>query len=1510
MVEDSCGKLRTTAESNGEGVTDLLSMLDKFTFVGEQEVVKFLADIFDALLDILVFCVPDSEERQNALQDQVIMAIIWVLSIVQDRRFSNFRPVLNVYINQRFYCSEEDDGDDDDDEADNGDGTYGMNQTDEMINNMNLHGTPTIRSPTDYFKGFDDPIYKRDADSSGTYQLYTSYRYRLKHLKKLRRYMSLKETTYNQLLKGLIRLATNPSDITKAKTLRSSIKVWEYLFRFIERSREMQRNNEHHQYHDVREQLYKDDLRHFFYLATQMMHPDQPSSMIGTQTLVLQYFCEAITQIKSSFSAKELVDIISTMMDACSHFTGKLVGFKLSMVLAFIKAPIFSDNACCCELGKKILEWIRVWLNSYMAVAKEVIFSRTTMDGSSSNQQGDDYQQQARLPRAQWIENLRLSLTIVHEILDKVRKVRGMSMSGLSPAVMAMATSETPVSAKAISRTRPVSLSSLGDDDCETMDGSNLDETEFVSDNGICPLDELITSLIQLVPQMLQTYKDLQRLTTHAIQATTAPTVPSSGNANSTPLPLAKKETHESGASTGSVVASSPPPTSGSKSNPRHSLATFRDRASSTRALPQVQEHAPTTDSLKTTGLSGSFPMVLQALASSPTIPFPHVYPFQANLSDEVAELAGADLAALVISGLMDLTVVLLDLFHITPHSVWLTLLHNMAASKDGTGPEETADFICTLCYVCTAILFGDDIQKLAEIQGTLKGYDAFLEDPTCERRKWPKEWLNLDIVAHKIILVDILAPVTELLDMDVFLPKKRQHEDYTKRETATTATTAGATGTLITEYGNGDKMVRLWRTVFMTEVRVLASPSLEVEDLLPRSQRAVWKLAGNIRGDEGTRALKRLWELTGPRRRTVPPTDQKTRMWRKSSDLKMKPRLLAYFDQHHGPTTDMGDNDSDSQLDLYSDDDLDNFQGNDSAEFLPDDLTQIHLELMPVLLKPLCAASLTLNSKLRWTTVGMLADLLAIHIPKTSDAETGQNLMIATIDKLVMTLGKGSDKIRVRWVADLRLAIQERLTADEYQAWGQGIVDSLANLMGLLLQIRSLPADSAEFMDERINATLKLMKFIQVFERQEIYVKYVHQLVDLHLHNDNYVEAALTLRFHADLVPWDPYIEVDAIPELGYGVESAFARKHGLYNTMITFLNKGKAWELCVDLCRELCNQFAIAVVDYKQCGTILRQRASYMEDIVTKERYYPEYFRVGFYGRGFPASIRNQHFIYRGMTWEKMASFVERMQNRHPNAQLISGKMAVSPLLPDEQIRELETGLDGQYMQITAVTPMLNPNANPVVTNPLVPEKVKKYYQSNMVNQFTYSRLVTKEDNETTGSAARGGSGNSGVKNSGASDQLDATIEPPVLSKQEMDFLNLWTEKTTFTSEDSFPAITLRSKILSIELRELSPIENAVDAMNKKTNELSTLNKTYSAYVSNPLVTCNLNPFSMALNGAVDAPVNGGVPLYKKAFLSPYYWQNNPNMREWVDLLKKAINEQVMITLYRFIHILTFYT
>lgn len=814
-----------------------------------------------------------------------------------------------------------------------------------------------------------------------------------------------------------------------------------------------------------------------------------------------------------------------------------------------------------------------------------------------------------------------------------------------------------------------------------------------------------------------------------------------------------------------------------------------------------------------------------------------------------------SDHAAMISTGLLDLTVVILELFYLTPKQQWTNYIKKMYEQE---GIEETSEFLQKVVYMCMGILFGDNIMTLEE--SSLQNDNMSMEDETKSKRKIPDHWLNLSTISHQIVLCHILEPMKSIFEIPAFTPAAYDHTILPKAMV------------------EQKSALLLWRVYFVGFLRVVGSPQLEVAEFMPQSQRAVWKIIGNMRGEVGAKVFLSLWHLAG---RTFEQEEP-------SSD---------YFTNHSPMISDHTYFSDDPRMSMASIEEVDDDDIRHSVRIGPTDeipLSSIHEEnltetghvkshisflqedLSDFILSHLCAVSLTLHDRVRSNAIAVIADIIAIELYTFGELHNVQHALISTLDRLVMSEEKGDEVICSRITIELATALETRLQTDDRADLivpGLRAVDSMCKFLGLLLQIRSLPLDDDEFMDERITSTLKLMKFIQVIEREEIYIKYVHQLVQLHLDSRNFIEAALTLQFHADLLGWDPTDKLAAIHELGLPVQTSFHRKEGLYMKMITYLDQGSAWELCIQLCKTLAYEYETTLYDFVKLSDILQRQATLAENIVKKERCFTEYFRVGFYGRGFPASNRNRQYIYRGLEWEKMPSFVERMQNRHPNAQLLSSKISNSISISEEKLRELESTLDGQYLQITSVTPTPDMD-NHCLSNPIVPDCIKKYYYFNNVSKFSFSRPVIRPP----------------------STDIDA-------KQPESDFLNLWTEKVDFECEDRFPTIVRRSKIIHSQLIVVSPIENAVKAMENKNNELTSLEKKYSVYLNQLGTNININPFSMSLNGAVDAPVNGGVPLYKKAFLSKSYWDKNPEMRPWIQRLQDAIYQQVKKEIYIFI-------
>lgn len=96
--------------------------------------------------------------------------------------------------------------------------------------------------------------------------------------------------------------------------------------------------------------------------------------------------------------------------------------------------------------------------------------------------------------------------------------------------------------------------------------------------------------------------------------------------------------------------------------------------------------------------------------------------------------------------------------------------------------------------------------------------------------------------------------------------------------------------------------------------------------------------------------------------------------------------------------------------------------------------------------------------------------------------------------------------------------------------------------------------------------------------------------------------------------------------------------------------------WECAIKKCQELAQQYENETFDYENLGSLHARMAKFYEDIMKQARAEPEYFRVGYYGKGFPLFLQNKIFIYRGKEYERLADFNTRILNEFPKAELLN--------------------------------------------------------------------------------------------------------------------------------------------------------------------------------------------------------------------------------------------------------------
>ncbi|KAJ3393933.1 hypothetical protein HDU92_007413 [Lobulomyces angularis] len=510
-----------------------------------------------------------------------------------------------------------------------------------------------------------------------------------------------------------------------------------------------------------------------------------------------------------------------------------------------------------------------------------------------------------------------------------------------------------------------------------------------------------------------------------------------------------------------------------------------------------------------------------------------------------------------------------------------------------------------------------------------------------------------------------------------------------------------------------------------------------------------------------------------------------------------------------------------------------------------------------------------------------------------------------------------------------------ENETKFPFVAMGMSALKSINDFLEICLLVRSLdfysPVQTSSGMshhpsvinyanrsDDFVAAILRLMRFVKVIGHRGIYVKYAHKLAQIHSLNHHHVEAAMALKLHADVLDWSNDITVEALPEYDFpNPETAFSRKSKILFQVVALLEKGKAWERAIEILSELAPYYESGPnLDYGKVGEIYSKKAYFFQLIwgtsdTREERYPPTYFRVHFHGFGWNYELQGKQFVYKTGEWERLVSFIEHILTDYPEATLVRNNGAVGPeitnskglylqitsLKPEMDVRNRLTangfaGFPLKWEETTVIselenhTPialyLLEPDLDPdpdglgTKVNSVVekiPESVRSYYAANEVNIFTYSRPFRKP----------------------VSENLNASEDEQEKQKQQKDdpakeFLELWTEKIVVITTDTFPGLSCRSEVKKTIIFEISPIENAILAVKAKTRQLILLEKKYRPYLKLDKTGLNINPFTMSLNGAVDAPVNGGIPMYRASFLTG-------EKNAFALVLENLIEEQVEI-------------
>ncbi|XP_035257255.1 dedicator of cytokinesis protein 4-like isoform X1 [Anguilla anguilla] len=497
-------------------------------------------------------------------------------------------------------------------------------------------------------------------------------------------------------------------------------------------------------------------------------------------------------------------------------------------------------------------------------------------------------------------------------------------------------------------------------------------------------------------------------------------------------------------------------------------------------------------------------------------------------------------------------------------------------------------------------------------------------------------------------------------------------------------------------------------------------------------------------------------------------------------------------------------------------------------------------LNFIPAMIGPFLEVTLVPQPDLRNVMIPIFHDMMDWEQRRSGNFKQVEAKLIDKLDSL-MSDGRGDETYRELFNSILLKKIER----ETWRESGVSLVATVTRLMERLLDYRDC-MKVGEVDGKKIGCTVSLLNFYKTeLNKEEMYIRYIHKLHDLHLKAQNYTEASFTLLLYDELLEWSdrPLREF-----LSYPMQSEWQRKEYLHLSIIQNFHRGKCWENGIILCRELADQYE-AYYDYRNLSKMKMMEASLYDKIMDQQRLEPEFFRVGFYGKKFPFFLRNKEFVCRGHDYERLEAFQQRMLNEFPHA--IAMQHANQP---DDTIFQA----DAQYLQIYAVSPI--PESQDVLQREGVPDNIKSFYKVNHIWKFRYDRPFHK-----------------GTKD------------------KENEFKSLWVERTTLTLVQSLPGISRWFEVEKRDVVEISPLENAMEVIENKNQQLRTLISQCQARQMN-----NVNPLTMCLNGVIDAAVNGGLTRYQEAFFTKDYVASHPEDGEKIARLRELMFEQAHILEY----------
>ncbi|KAI1438922.1 SH3 domain-containing protein [Xylaria sp. CBS 124048] len=503
-----------------------------------------------------------------------------------------------------------------------------------------------------------------------------------------------------------------------------------------------------------------------------------------------------------------------------------------------------------------------------------------------------------------------------------------------------------------------------------------------------------------------------------------------------------------------------------------------------------------------------------------------------------------------------------------------------------------------------------------------------------------------------------------------------------------------------------------LWRLFFTTLLKLVGSDCLALETFPEQKRRAVWKIAGDVR-EHGAELLRQTWKAVG---------------WDTSSEEATRYGL-----------TKMGG---------------------------------YQVQYVPTLVGPIVQLCLSVHGGLRKVAVEVLQSMIVSEWTLSEDLSVIQTEMIDCLDMFFKDQAMTETIMQKLFITELLERFDGLSLVEDDPLYGTiknfvATVDVFLDLVGAV--------HSGDSGGDAFNLTnrLELMEFLRDMHKEDIFIRYVHQLATLQRGIGNHTEAGLALRLHADLYDWDPTTMTPALTEPSFPQQSHFERKERIFFEMIKSFEDGEAWSSALTAYSELRTQYEGNVYDFVKLARTERAVATIYETLAKGDKPIPKYFKVVFKGLGFPINLRDKAYVYEGTPGERTTAFTDRIQEQYQSAQILTNG-------------DVDSEVEGQYLIISAVSPHRDLK-HPVFQRARVANPVREFLLSSHPQMFSVS-------------SKRNTSG-------------------PVTEH--------YAEKIIYTTHEAFPVILRRSEIIEIGHIKLNAKETGLERIVRKTQEMTAVER-----------------------------------------------------------------------------------